>query len=173
MVKGGYQIINLDNVEHKQNVGVVHDGIYSKIKGTQKPIMISGINIGGLDYHDCYVKPKDVNSKYEFEMYGYKVTIDSDDVVTFYFIQPGTGIKRFIFNNDFSSNPTFIVEPEVYNDFISSLTDLPFVVYYKYEARDKVTVITYSDPNDLSGGGIREGSNFSIRAQNGNEIFYS
>lgn len=173
MVKGGYQIINLDNVEHKQNVGVVHDGIYSKIKGTQKPIMISGINIGGFDYHDCYVKPKDVNSKYEFEMYGYKVTINSDDVVTFEVIKSDTGIKRFLFNNDFGSTPTFIVEPDVYNDFVSSLTDLPFVVYFKSNGRDKVCVIFGSDPNDGSGYGSIDGTNFSIRAQNGNELVYS
>lgn len=54
---GGYKIIDLKNKELKINVGMVYDGIYDEIESTRKPLLISGLNIDGDEYHDFYSTP--------------------------------------------------------------------------------------------------------------------
>lgn len=90
MVKGGYQIINLDNHPHTSGVGTVHDGIYEKIEGTKKPILLSGIVVNAIEYHDAYIFPC-VNGTNFVAIVGENPTtnerivinIQDNDVVTF------------------------------------------------------------------------------------------
>lgn len=57
MLKGGYQIIDLNNFDHRSNIGAMHEGIYEKIEGTHKPILLSGIVLNGTEYHDTFIFP--------------------------------------------------------------------------------------------------------------------
>lgn len=57
MIKGGYQIIDLYNKNHGLNQTSYYDGIYEKIEGTKKPILLSGISIEGVEYHDTFIFP--------------------------------------------------------------------------------------------------------------------
>lgn len=90
MTKGGYQIINLNDHPHTSGVGAVHEGIYDKIEGTRKAILLSGIIIDGVEYHDTYIFPT-VNGTNYVAVVGvnpttneeYVVNIQDNDVVTF------------------------------------------------------------------------------------------
>lgn len=57
MKKGGYQIIDLNSHNHTSGVGVVHEGIYDKIESTSKPILLSGVVVDGVEYHDTFIFP--------------------------------------------------------------------------------------------------------------------
>ncbi len=82
MNKGGYQIIDLKNVELTSGTGTVFDGVYEKIEGTRKPILVSGLNVGGTEYNDAYVQFTVSGSNYTTTIYGMTLTIADDDTVT-------------------------------------------------------------------------------------------
>lgn len=82
MLKGGYQIIDLQNKELESGVGMVYEGTYDKIEGTRKAILISGLNVGGTEYHDTFVELTVNGSNYEGTIYGKSITISDADVVT-------------------------------------------------------------------------------------------
>jgi hypothetical protein len=90
MLKGGYQIINLDGHNHTSGVGVVHEGIYDRIESTSKPILLSGIVVNDVEYHDAYIFPC-VNGSNYVAVVGENPTtnariiinIEDTDVVTF------------------------------------------------------------------------------------------
>lgn len=64
MTKGGYQIIDLENRDLRNNVGMQYEGIYEKIEGTRKPLLISGLHLQGVEYHDMFVFPVVVGSAF-------------------------------------------------------------------------------------------------------------
>lgn len=82
MATGGYQIIDLENKELTLATGMVFEGIYDKIEGTRKPILISGINIEGTEYHDTFVELTVSGSSYVGTIYGKNISITDVDVVT-------------------------------------------------------------------------------------------
>lgn len=90
MATGGYQIIDLHNADHRLGTGIGHKGIYEKIEGTRKPILLSGIVVGGVEYHDTYIFPI-VNGSSYVAVVGRNPTsntelhinIEDTDVVTF------------------------------------------------------------------------------------------
>lgn len=166
MVKGGYQIINLDGVVHNVGSGVTHEGIYERINGTQKPIMISGININGLEYHDCYVEPNVNGSNYEFNIYGYKATVSNADAVIFTEAE-GSSIKTITIDNDFGTNKTYTPSQELYNNLIDGLNNIPFKLVYQYDGREKESLMISADVRDNSCYGLREGSIFGIIIESG------
>ena len=57
MQKGGYQIIDLKDHAHTSGVGAIHEGIYDKIEGTKKPILLSGIVVNAIEFHDTFIFP--------------------------------------------------------------------------------------------------------------------
>ena len=63
--KGGYKIIDLKNKELQIGVGMVYDGIYDAIESTTKQILISGLNIDGLEVNDLPVIFTSVESSYQ------------------------------------------------------------------------------------------------------------
>ena len=87
MVKGGYQIIDLGDVDHRLDIGMVHEGIYDKIEGTRKAILISGLTVQGVEYHDVFVFPVVNESNYTAKVVtplgAMVMTITDTDVVTF------------------------------------------------------------------------------------------
>ena len=90
MNKGGYQIINLENHPATSGVGFIVEGIHSKIEGTRKPILLSGITVDDVEYHDTYIFPC-VNDTNYVAVVGrnpttnveYHINIQDNDMVTF------------------------------------------------------------------------------------------
>lgn len=82
MNKGGYQILDLKNTNFALGTGAVVSGVYGKIAGTKKPILVSGIVIAGTEYHDTYVDFTINNTAFEGIIYGKKITIANTDTVT-------------------------------------------------------------------------------------------
>lgn len=82
MNKGGYQIVDLGGKSFTLGTGIVVDGAYDKIKGTRKPIYVSGIVIAGTEYHDTYVDFTVNQTNFEGTIYGKKIVVKNDDTVT-------------------------------------------------------------------------------------------
>lgn len=82
MVKGGYQIIDLKGTPLTTGVGMQYEGLYDLIEGTRKAIMLSGIYIDGVEYHDCFVEPVVSGSNFNITAYGKTIVIADTDVVT-------------------------------------------------------------------------------------------
>ena len=82
MNKGGYQILDLKNKSFALGTGAVVAGVYGKIAGTKKPILVSGIMIAGTEYHDTYVDFTVVSNAFEGTIYGKKISIANTDMVT-------------------------------------------------------------------------------------------
>ena len=90
MQKGGYQIIDLKDHAHTSGVGAIHEGIYDKIEGTKKPILLSGIVVNAIEFHDTFIFPC-VNGSNFVAVVGvnpttneqYVINIQDNDVVTF------------------------------------------------------------------------------------------
>ena len=86
MNKGGYQILDLKNTNFALGTGAVVAGAFETIRGTKKPILVSGIVIAGLRYNDAYVdftigKTGHIIA-FEGTMYGKKISITNTDIVT-------------------------------------------------------------------------------------------
>ena len=79
---GGYQIIDLKGKNFTLGTGMVFNGVYEKIEGTRKPIYVSGISIAGVEYHDCYVNFVVNGNNFEGVIYGNKIVIQDNDVIT-------------------------------------------------------------------------------------------
>lgn len=79
---GGYQIIDLEDTNIVTNMSKTITGIYNKVKGTRKPILISGITINNTKYHDTFSVPTVVGSNFQFTFYGTTINISSQDIVT-------------------------------------------------------------------------------------------
>ena len=82
MTIGGYQIIDLKNTKLTVGTGTKIDGVYDKIKSTRKAILISGLNVGGTEYHDTFVELTVSGTNYTGTIYGKTITISNADLVT-------------------------------------------------------------------------------------------
>ena len=82
MTHGGYQIIDLKNTTLKVGTGTKIDGVYNKIKSTRKAIFISGLNVGGTEYHDTFVELTVSGTNFTGTIYGKTITISNADLVT-------------------------------------------------------------------------------------------
>lgn len=78
---GGYQIINLHNIPLSNTV-VNIQGIYDLIESTRKVILLSNINIDGIEYHDTFINITVDNSNYIATVYEKTLTITSNDNIT-------------------------------------------------------------------------------------------
>lgn len=85
MFKGGYQIIDLNDVNHViGSDATVHKGIYDKIKNTRKAILLSGVVVGGTEYHDMFVPCRVQGSDFVIVFDTYTMLIKNTDEVSFY-----------------------------------------------------------------------------------------
>lgn len=84
---GGYQIIDLKNInlgdDSEVGNGVTIEGVYELIENTRKPILVSGMVVNGIKYHDSFARVRVEGSDFFLEIDdthpGYYV--DSDDTV--------------------------------------------------------------------------------------------
>ena len=86
MNKGGYQILDLKNKSFALGTGAVVPGAFETIRGTKKPILVSGIVIAGTEYHDTYVDFTSVREgiavSFSGTIYGKNIKITMTDIVT-------------------------------------------------------------------------------------------
>ena len=61
---------------------MVCDGVYELIESSTKALLVSGLVIDKLDYHDAYVNFKVNASNFEGDLYGYTIEVQDNDVVT-------------------------------------------------------------------------------------------
>lgn len=81
-MRGGYQIIDLQNKSLTVGTGVTFNGIYGQIGATRKAILVTGINIADTEYHDTFVDFTVSGTSYTGTIYGKTITITNADLVT-------------------------------------------------------------------------------------------
>lgn len=84
MVKGGYQIINFDGVEFRTGISMQCEGLYEKIEGTRKAILLSGLTVDGKEYHDVYINPQIFTYSFLFDCGDFILDISDRDICTVY-----------------------------------------------------------------------------------------
>lgn len=69
MTKGGYQIIDLSGYSFTNETSVDVKDIYEKFEGNRKAILISGLDIDGVEVRDFFAQPyiEDSNFVVEFK----------------------------------------------------------------------------------------------------------
>lgn len=87
MIRGGYQIIDLEGVALTVDQ-VTIPGLYEVLEGNNgKPILISGVNIGGKKLPDIFAAQTTESGvtlgRYEFPIYGGTLEISQRDAVRF------------------------------------------------------------------------------------------
>lgn len=82
MIKGGYQILDLRDRNFVIGAGSTINGAYETIEGTRKAILVSGIVIAGVEYHDTFAEFTVVGSNYTAQLYDKTITVTSADLVT-------------------------------------------------------------------------------------------
>ena len=86
MNKGGYQILDLKNTNFALGTGAVVSGAFETIRGTKKPILVSGIVIAGTAYNDTYVEftfmRVSSNTYFAGKIYNKLIRIALNDTVT-------------------------------------------------------------------------------------------
>lgn len=86
---GGYQIIDFKNVNFPEiSAPIKFEGVYDKIEGTRKPIMITNFVFDTWEIRNQFVDIYPTNNgKFEFKINGFyssKITVEigADDFVT-------------------------------------------------------------------------------------------
>lgn len=84
MIKGGYKIINFkDTPFETDGATMTLEGIYDSIEASyRKPLLLSGLNIDGVEHNDVYATPTISGSNYVFTAYGKTITITDTDAVS-------------------------------------------------------------------------------------------
>lgn len=84
MRKGGYQIIDLHDTNFTDGgAAIMLDGIHDKIEGSyRKPILLSGLTVGDVEYPDAYVQVATNESAYNIDVHGYTIIVESTDAVS-------------------------------------------------------------------------------------------
>lgn len=86
MNKGGYQILDLKNTNFTLGTGTKVSGAFKTILETKKPILVSGIVIGGTAYNDTYVEfslmKASSNTYFAGKIYNKLIRIALNDTVT-------------------------------------------------------------------------------------------
>lgn len=84
MFKGGYKIIDLKKTPFVAGgAEKTIDGIYDAIEASyEKPLMLAGLNVGGVEYGAAYVVPTVSGSDYKFTVNGYTITVKDTDAVS-------------------------------------------------------------------------------------------
>lgn len=83
-IKGGYKLIDLKDSKLTVGDGVTVKGIYNSIENSyNKPLILTGINIGGVERNDVFIYFADDSGSYVANISATeKVTITSADLVT-------------------------------------------------------------------------------------------
>lgn len=82
MRKGGYKIIDLKDVNLVTDTKVKVNGVYNSIENSyRKPLLISGINLNGVEKNDIFITPNISGENYTFQAYGFNFTVLSEDTI--------------------------------------------------------------------------------------------
>ena len=84
-IKGGYKLIDLKDSKFTVNGGgITVKGIYNSIENSyNKPLILTGINIDGVEKNDIFVVFSDVSGSYVANISATeKITITNKDLVT-------------------------------------------------------------------------------------------
>ena len=83
-IKGGYKLIDLKDNKFTVGKGVTVKGIYNSIKNSyNKPLILTGINIGGIERNDVFIDFTVVSGSYVANISATeKITITNADLVT-------------------------------------------------------------------------------------------
>lgn len=82
-MKGGYQIIDFQDVNITTENGATVVGIYEEIEGThRKAVLVEGITIDGVEKRSCFVDCESGDNSFSFAAYGKTFTIGHDDKIT-------------------------------------------------------------------------------------------
>lgn len=83
-IKGGYKLIDLKDSKLTVGDGVTVKGIYNSIENSyNKPLILTGINIGGVERNDVFIDFSYNSGSYVANISATeKITITSADLVT-------------------------------------------------------------------------------------------
>ena len=83
-IKGGYKLIDLKDSKLTVGEGVTVKGIYNSIKNSyNKPLILTGINIGGVERNDVFIDFAFNSGNYVANISATeKITITNADLVT-------------------------------------------------------------------------------------------
>lgn len=82
MFIGGYKMIDLKN-KSLSTTKVTIDGLYETIENSyKKPLMLVGINIGGVEKNNTFVTLKLSGTNFTCDIYGYTIQITDKNEVT-------------------------------------------------------------------------------------------
>lgn len=83
-IKGGYKLIDLKDSKLTVDNGVTVKGIYNSIENSyNKPLILTGINIGGVERNDVFIDFAYDSGKYVANISAKeKITITNADLVT-------------------------------------------------------------------------------------------
>ena len=79
---GGYQIIDLGATNFTTAKSATVPGLYNKIKGARKAILLEHFSIAGTDFRPCFPEIKASGTSFVFDVYGYTFTVSNADAVT-------------------------------------------------------------------------------------------
>lgn len=83
MATGGYHIIDLQGIVLTKGTPATVTGIYESIEGSyQKALLLSGLNVGDIEYPDAFVAPILSETTYTITVYGLTISITAADAVT-------------------------------------------------------------------------------------------
>ena len=99
---GGYQIIDLESKNHSNSVGMMHKGIYDKIEGTRKPIMLTNVVIDNTEYHNMFVTFNIIGDAYvgRISLYDGSVEAPRDDSKNISVLIEDTDVVTFEWEED-------------------------------------------------------------------------
>lgn len=83
-IKGGYKLIDLKGIKLTVDDGVTVKDIYNSIENSyNKPLILTGINIGGIERNDVFIDFADDSGNYVANISPKeKITITNADLVT-------------------------------------------------------------------------------------------
>lgn len=78
---GGYQIIDLKNINFVSGTGQTVAGIYDLLEANRKVVLLTNIRIDGTEHKDTFIEL--AKRPFTGTCYGYTLTITSANLVTF------------------------------------------------------------------------------------------
>jgi hypothetical protein len=83
-IKGGYKLIDLKDNKLTVGKGVTVKGIYNSIENSyNKPLILTGVNIGGVERNDIFIDFANDSGNYVANISATeKITITNADLVT-------------------------------------------------------------------------------------------
>lgn len=78
MTKGGYQIIDFSGIKFTRDKTVTVKNVHEKIESTRKAILISGLEVDGVEYRDTFVNFNNESGNYVGSMYDVTINIGTD-----------------------------------------------------------------------------------------------